>query len=154
MSLKPSLYWNLEEDKQNIREGAIELRARVAEHMYFKNYETPEKAKQQLNGPGFTWRIAAARKVELITGKKLSGRIIEVGAGNRLGYRYRISWKRITVLLYVDYRHQAFSGYRWSTWNRGADSIFFAYFRKRNLPQQLPEFSGYRQKYRASYFII
>jgi ubiquinone/menaquinone biosynthesis C-methylase UbiE len=81
MSMKPSLYWNLEEDKGNIREGAIELRARVAEHMYFKNYETPEKAKQQLNGPGFTWRIAAARKVELITGKKLSGRIIEVGAG-------------------------------------------------------------------------
>lgn len=81
MGLKPSLYWNLEDDKENIREGAIELRAHVAEHMYYKNYETPEKAKQQLNGPGFTWCIAAARKVELITVRKLSGRIIEVSAG-------------------------------------------------------------------------
>lgn len=73
--------WKVETDKENIREGAIELRARVAENMYYKNYETPQKALTQATGPGFTWRIAAAHKVELITGKKISGKVIEVGAG-------------------------------------------------------------------------
>lgn len=81
MQQTTTLDWNVTSDAENIREGAIELRARVAEHMYFKNYETEAKAQLQLNGPGFHWRIAAAKKVELITGKKISGKVIEVGAG-------------------------------------------------------------------------
>src|SRR5688572_26891751 len=73
--------WKVEANKGNIRDGAIELRARVAENMYLKNYATPQKAKLHAEGPGFHWRISSVKKVELVSGKKIGGKIIEIGAG-------------------------------------------------------------------------
>jgi ubiquinone/menaquinone biosynthesis C-methylase UbiE len=98
-----TLDWDISTDKENIREGAIELRARVAEHMYYKNYETEAKALQQLNGPGFHWRIAAAKKVELITGKKIAGKVIEVGAGTGVFTAELSKEKEPEIIYCLDY---------------------------------------------------
>jgi ubiquinone/menaquinone biosynthesis C-methylase UbiE len=73
--------WKLEADAENIRDGAIELRARVAENMYYKAFETPELAKKYATTGRSHWRYQSVKKVELVFNKKISGRIIEVGAG-------------------------------------------------------------------------
>ncbi|MGD1844578.1 MAG: class I SAM-dependent methyltransferase [Salibacteraceae bacterium] len=73
--------WNIGADQENIREGAIELRARVAENMYVKLYETPEKAGAQVKNDRTFWRWQCLKKFEKIIGRPLSGHVVEVGAG-------------------------------------------------------------------------
>lgn len=73
--------WNIESDKDNIRDGAIELRARVAENMYYKFLETPAAATKFVNGPACMWKRNALDKLEQFMGKPIGGRIVEVGAG-------------------------------------------------------------------------
>ncbi|HLG02692.1 MAG TPA: class I SAM-dependent methyltransferase [Bacteroidia bacterium] len=97
------LDWKVETDKENIRDGAIELRAKVAENLYRKNYDNPEKARMRAQGPGFHWRINAVRKVELMTGKKLSGKIIEVGAGTGVFTAELSREKEPEVIYCLDY---------------------------------------------------
>ena len=97
------LDWKLEEDKGNIRDGAIELRARVAENMYLKNYATPQKAKLHAEGPGFHWRISSVKKVELISGKKLAGKIVEIGAGTGVFSALLSKEKELHEIYCLDY---------------------------------------------------
>lgn len=76
-----TLEWSFEDDLKNIREGAIELRAKVTQNMYIRNYSTPDRARNMISNDGARWRISAINKIEFITGKKIFGKVIEIGAG-------------------------------------------------------------------------
>lgn len=74
--------WNVEEDQDNIRDGAIELRKKVSENMYIKLFETEEKAQFQVANNRNFWRRLCIEKSELLFDRKLSGTVLEIGAGS------------------------------------------------------------------------
>lgn len=95
--------WKLEADAENIREGAIELRAKVAENMYYKAFETPELAKKYATTGRSHWRYNAVKKIELIFNKKISGRVIEIGAGTGWFSALISKEKEVTEVYALDY---------------------------------------------------
>ncbi|MEQ8907575.1 MAG: methyltransferase domain-containing protein [Vicingaceae bacterium] len=74
--------WKVADDKKNIRDGAIELRASVSENLYVKLFETPEKAKFQVKNDRTFWRRKCIEKLELLNSSPISGKILEIGAGS------------------------------------------------------------------------
>lgn len=95
--------WNIDSDKENIREGAVELRKQVSENMYIKLFETPEKAEFQVNNDRTFWRRSCLEKVELIFNRKLSGTVLEIGAGSGWCSSLLSKRKEIDQLYVLDY---------------------------------------------------
>ncbi|MFZ5553424.1 MAG: class I SAM-dependent methyltransferase [Bacteroidota bacterium] len=75
------LDWKIDTDAENIREGAIELRAKTAENMYYKAMDSEKKAHKYVTADRNKWRSAVISKMELVFNKKIHGRVIEIGAG-------------------------------------------------------------------------
>lgn len=74
--------WNINEDNANIRDGAVELRKKVSENLYFNLFDTPEKAEFQVNNDRTYFRRACIEKAEIMFNRKLSGKVLEIGAGS------------------------------------------------------------------------
>jgi ubiquinone/menaquinone biosynthesis C-methylase UbiE len=75
------LDWNVREDAENIRETAILLRAKNAEHMYMRLFKKQERVDNFLDLPRVQWRSKTLEKLEILTGKPISGQVMEIGAG-------------------------------------------------------------------------
>ena len=74
-------YWDLNLDKENIRDGAIELRAKVAENFYHQIIQSPKDAQAFVsNGRNF-WRRESLEKFKMFIGSDIHGRVAEIGAG-------------------------------------------------------------------------
>jgi ubiquinone/menaquinone biosynthesis C-methylase UbiE len=97
------LDWKVEEDTSNIREGAIELRESVAKNLYYNLFDSKEKAKVQVNNDRTYWRKSCISKLELMMGRKLSGRILEIGAGSGWCSSLLSKEKEIEELYVLDY---------------------------------------------------
>ena len=75
------LDWKIEEDNINIREGAINLRSKVAENLYYHSLKDEKSTLQFVSFGRNYWRWQTLLKSELIFNKKIGGNIIEIGAG-------------------------------------------------------------------------
>lgn len=89
------LDWNVEDDSENIRKSAIELRAKDAERIYLPCFASHEKAQAYLAAPRTYWRRKILEKFELLTCSPISGRILEIGAGT--GWCSAVLSKKDTV---------------------------------------------------------
>ncbi|MEQ1861202.1 MAG: class I SAM-dependent methyltransferase [Chthoniobacteraceae bacterium] len=75
------LDWNVHEDAANIVESAIELRKNNAETVYAPIFASAEHTRDYLASPRIVWRTRVLEKFEVFTGKPISGKVIEIGAG-------------------------------------------------------------------------
>ena len=77
--MDPYIDWNVEADRNNIRTGAISLRARNAEKLYMPIFATQDRAKQYLSSPRTYWRLKVLDKFAVHTRYPISGRVMEIG---------------------------------------------------------------------------
>ncbi len=75
------LDWDVERDRENIRDKAIDLRSRDAQRLYMPNFQTPASARSFLASPRTHWRRKVLERFELLTGERIHGRVLEIGAG-------------------------------------------------------------------------
>lgn len=95
--------WKVEDDQDNIRDGAIELRKAVSENMYFDLYSTKEKANFQVNNDRTYWRKECISKLEIMIGAPISGRVLEIGAGTAWCSSLLSQKKEVNEVYALDY---------------------------------------------------
>jgi SAM-dependent methyltransferase len=72
--------WQPAEDR-SIRPGAVALQSALHERKYTAQFKTPAAARAWLNTGRTSWRHNVLKKIPLITGRPIGGKILEIGAG-------------------------------------------------------------------------
>lgn len=73
--------WQVQNDAQNIRDGAIELQSALHERRYSQIFVDEESARKWINNGKTYWRKKILEKFEIFLGKPIEGTVIEIGAG-------------------------------------------------------------------------
>lgn len=99
------LDWKVQDDLANIREGAIDLRAKNAETLFLPIFQTSEGGARFLKTGRTLWRRRVLEKAEKVIGHPIRGKLIEVGAGTGWCSAWLSQKDTVSEIYTLDYDH-------------------------------------------------